>query len=52
MRRLVFNTQDLALTLHIYVLTGRNIVQPVSSAGLKGKIPNAPQGAIFRTQSP
>src|SRR5260370_5183847 len=51
-RLLVFYTQNLALTLHIYVLTGRNIAQLVGCAGVKGKIPHAPQGAIFRAQSP
>src|SRR3984893_9138232 len=44
--------QNFAATLHVDVLTGRDVFQTIGRIGFSRRIPNTPQGAVFRTQSP
>src|SRR5208337_4655438 len=51
-RRPRLDVQDFAFALHIDVLAGRNVFQPIGRISFSGHIPHAPEGAVFRTQPP
>src|ERR1035438_4856441 len=50
--RLRLDMENFAETLHVNILTGRNVFQPVRRVGFTGHIPAPPQGAVFRAQPP
>src|SRR5271165_2039077 len=43
-----FDVQYLAVTLHIDVLTRRNVFQAIGGIGFSGDVPDTPERAIFR----
>src|ERR1017187_3333692 len=46
------DVQDFTAPFHVDILAGRDVFQSIGRIGFSGDIPHAPQGAIFRAQSP